>query len=81
MPLSELAKQVEITTTSLDDGITMEDNIPLSDFNKPCTRSCTHKPPKPGSDDRFPRKSTGRISYVESELSETGSESSPTRKQ
>ena len=83
VPLSELAKLVnwkENTSTSSTDGFSTEDNIPLCDFNKPCTRSCTRKKPTAELEDRFPRKSKNGISYVESELSKTNSENSPIRK-
>ena len=78
IPLSCLKEKEHIK--SLEAGFSSEDDIPLIDFHKPCTRSHTQKKVPPSPIVRFPCTSKSNVSYEELSISDSTSDDSPARK-
>ena len=80
IPLSKLVQKQAKTKTSSDSSFSSEDDILLSDIGKPRMRSRTRKLPVPAPDDRFPHCSKSSVNYAESDIRETCSDESASKK-
>ena len=78
--MSKLKEKDNVTKDKVDSEFSSEDDIPLSDLNKPRTRSRTIKKLVSTPNARFPCKSKSGVTYEESDLSDQASDNSLVRK-